>query len=134
MANSLLINRDAPHVGKRWAHNFIKRQPELKTRQFRRYDYQRAKCEDPTIIYGWFRLIENTIAKYGIRSDDIWNFDETGFIMGLIEPGIVVTGSHRQGRPKQVQPGNRGQIEFLIGAWLHVKTRQNFNATRQVSA
>jgi hypothetical protein len=101
IANSLLANRNAPRVGKRWAHNFVKRQLELKTRRFRRYDYQRAKYEDPTIIRNWFRLVENTIAKYGIRSDDIWNFDETGFMMGMIEPGTVVTGAHRQERPKR---------------------------------
>ncbi|RYC79640.1 hypothetical protein BFJ63_vAg17476 [Fusarium oxysporum f. sp. narcissi] len=113
MANSLLADRDKPPVGKRWAHNFVKRQPELKTRIFRRYNYQRAKCEDPTIIRGWFRLVQNTIAKYGIRSDDIWNFDETGFMMGLIVAGIAVTGSERQGRPKSVQPGNREWITVI---------------------
>ncbi|RKK08425.1 hypothetical protein BFJ68_g18388 [Fusarium oxysporum] len=96
IANSLLADRDASPVGKRWAHNFVKRQPELKTRLFRRYDYQRAKCEDPTIIRGWFRLVQNTIVKYSIRSDDIWNFDETGFMMGLIMAGMAVTGSERQ--------------------------------------
>ncbi|KAH7471612.1 hypothetical protein FOMA001_g13257 [Fusarium oxysporum f. sp. matthiolae] len=115
IANSILANRNAPYVGKRWAYNFVKRQPELKTRLSRRYDYQRAKCEDPTIIRGWFRLVENTIAKYGIRSDDIWNFDETGFMMGVIEPGTVVTSSYRQGRPKQVQPGNREWITVIEG-------------------
>src|SRR6478736_5708502 len=113
MANSLLADRDALPVGKRWAHNFVKRQPELKTRLFRKYDYQRAKCEDPTIIRGWFRLVQNTIAKYGIRSDDIWNFDETGFMMGVIMAGMVVTGSERQGRPKSVQPGNREWITVI---------------------
>ncbi|RKL09703.1 hypothetical protein BFJ70_g16619 [Fusarium oxysporum] len=113
IANSLLADRDASPVGKRWAHNFVKRQPELKTRLFRRYDYQRAKCEDPTIIRGWFRLVENTIAKYGIRSDAIWNFDETGFMMGLIMAGMAVTGSERQGRPKSVQPGNREWITVI---------------------
>ncbi|KAJ0129458.1 Hexose transporter 2 [Fusarium oxysporum f. sp. albedinis] len=66
IANSLRANRGAPPVGKRWAHNFIKRQLELKTHKFRRYNYQRAKCEDPTIIRGWFWLIENIIAKYSI--------------------------------------------------------------------
>ncbi|KAM5527127.1 transposase [Fusarium oxysporum f. sp. phaseoli] len=113
MANSLLADRNASPVGKRWAHNFIKRQPELKTRLFRRYDYQRAKCEDPTIIRDWFRLVQNTIIKYGIRSDDIWNFDETGFMMGLIMAGMAVTGSETQGRPKAVQPGNREWITAI---------------------
>ncbi|KAL2887392.1 hypothetical protein HOO65_050513 [Ceratocystis lukuohia] len=73
---------------------------------FRKYDYQRAKREDPTIIRNWFQLVANTIAKYGIRSDDIYNFDETGFVMGMIASGIVVTGSARCSKPKSVQPGN----------------------------
>ncbi|KAF5725033.1 hypothetical protein FMUND_246 [Fusarium mundagurra] len=113
IANSLLADRGASPVGKHWAHNFVKRQPELKMRLFRRHEYQRAKCEDQTIIRNWFRLVQNTIAKYGIRSDDIWNFDETGFMMGLIMAGMAVTGSETQGRPKAVQPGNREWITVI---------------------
>ena len=50
MADQLLADRDAPPVGTRWAHNFVKRHPDLKTHFFRKYDYQRAKYEDLTII------------------------------------------------------------------------------------
>ena len=32
-------------------------------------------------MYNWFRLVQNTTAKYGIHSDDIYNFDETGFLI-----------------------------------------------------
>ncbi|KAJ3539787.1 hypothetical protein NM208_g5347 [Fusarium decemcellulare] len=106
MADQLLADRDAPPVGTRWAHNFVRRHHELKTRFFRKYDYQRAKCEDLTVIRDWFRLVANIIAKYGIRSDDIWNFDETGFLMGMIATEMVVTGSERRSKPKSVQPGN----------------------------
>ena len=59
MANHLLRERDAPPVGQLWAHRFVKRQPELRTRYTRRYDYQRAKCEDPKVISEWFALIRN---------------------------------------------------------------------------
>jgi len=113
MANRLLADRDASPVGKRWAHNFVRRHEEVKTRFFRKYDYQRAKCEDPTVIRDWFRLVANTIAKYGIRSDDIWNFDETGFLMGMIASGMVITGTDRRGKPKSVQPGNREWITVI---------------------
>jgi hypothetical protein len=113
MANRLLADCDALPVGKRWAHNFVTRHKELKMRFFRKYDYQRAKCEDPTIIRDWFTLVANTIAKYGIRSDDIWNFDETGFLIGMIASGMVVTGTDRRGRPKSVQPGNREWITVI---------------------
>jgi len=50
MANWLLRERDAPPVGVQWAYNFIKRQLELRTRFTRKYNYQKAKCEDPIII------------------------------------------------------------------------------------
>ncbi|KAJ3521022.1 hypothetical protein NM208_g13473 [Fusarium decemcellulare] len=113
MADQLLADRDAPPVGTRWAHNFVRRHHELKTRFFRKYDYQRAKCEDPAIIRKWFTLVANTIAKYGIRSDDIWNFDETGFLMGMIATEMVVTGSERRSKPKSVQPGNREWITVI---------------------
>ena len=107
MANYLLRVRDAPPVGKNWAQNFVKRRPELRTHWSRKYDYQRAKCEDPAIIGPWFNLVRNTKAKYGILDDDTYNFDETGFMMGIIFAGMVVTTSDGRTRAKLAQPGNR---------------------------
>jgi hypothetical protein len=51
--------------------------------------------------------VEQTKAKYGICDDDVWNFDEAGFMMGKITTQLVVTGLERRGRPKALQPGNR---------------------------
>ncbi|KAL2885614.1 hypothetical protein HOO65_070076 [Ceratocystis lukuohia] len=108
MANRLLAGRDAPPVSKHWASNFIKRQPDLKTCFNRRYDYERAKCEDPVLFRDCFRLVESTIVKYGINIADIYNFDETGFTtMGVIASGMVVTGVERHGKAKSVQLGSR---------------------------
>jgi hypothetical protein len=115
MANQLLRARDAPPVGKRWAHNFVKRQPELRTRYARRYDHQRAKCEDPKVIGEWFALVRNVKAKYGIVDDDICNFDETGFMMGIICPGMVVTTSDGFSKAKLAQPGNREWATVIQG-------------------
>jgi len=115
MANHLLRVRDAPPVGKLWAHNFVKRQPELRTRWTRKYDYQRAKCEDPKVIGEWFALVRNVKAKYGIVDDDIYNFDETGFMMGIIFAGMVVTTSDGRGKAKLAQPGNREWATVIQG-------------------
>jgi hypothetical protein len=115
MANQLLRVRDASPVGKLWAHRFVKRQPELRTRFTRRYDYQRAKCEDPKVIGEWFTLVRNVKAKYGIVDDDIYNFDETGFMMGIICAGMVVTTSDGRGRAKLAQPGNREWATVIQG-------------------
>lgn len=83
MADSLRMNRDASRVGPRWAENFVKRHPELRMAFRRRIDYQRAKCEDPNIVRGWVKLVGNVVTKYGIRDEDIYNFDEGPLILGL---------------------------------------------------
>jgi hypothetical protein len=122
--NRLLTERNTGRVGTRWASNFIKRQPQLITRFNRRYDYQRAKCEDPILIQGWFLLLKNTIAKYGIVDADIYNFDETGFMMGVISTAMVVTSSERAGRAKAKQPGNREWVTVIQAVdalgWSHL--------------
>ena len=115
MANKLLAARAGGTVGVNWPTTFIKRQPELKTRFNRKYDYKRALCEDPAIIQPWFDLVRNTIAKHGILDDDIYNFDETGFMMGMISTAMVVTASERRNRPNTVQPGNREWATVIQG-------------------
>jgi hypothetical protein len=115
MANLLLQKRFQDNtriVGQRWVYNFVRRHNSLQSKYNRKYDYQRAKCEDPTIIRDWFRLVRNTIAKYGIMDEDIYNFDETGFQMGVIATAKVVTGANR-GKPVSVQPGNREWVTVI---------------------
>lgn len=107
MANRLLAERNALRVGVNWATTFIKRRLELTMRFNRKYDYQRALCEDPNAIRACFALVHNTIAKYGILEADIYNFDETGFMMGIIATMMVVTSAERKGKAKSKQPGNR---------------------------
>ena len=107
MANFLLKSRNGEPVGKHWARRFIDAQPSLKTKFARPYDYQRALCEDSIIISSWFALLRNMMAKYGIQPEDLYNFDETGFMMGQITSFMVVTRSDRRGKAKSVQPGNR---------------------------
>ncbi|OOO08734.1 Isopropylmalate dehydrogenase-like domain [Aspergillus oryzae] len=117
MANILLLKRgfsDTPTtVGENWVYTFIKRREELKTQFSRRYNYQRAKCEDPKLLREWFERVQITIMQYGIQPDDIYNFDETGFAMGLISTAKVVTRAELAGRPFLLQPGNREWVTSI---------------------
>ena len=119
MADRLLELRDGGRVGTNWAANFVRRRPELKTRLNRRIDYQRVQCEDPDAYHAWFSLVRNTVAKYGVHDEDIYNFDETGFVMGQISSEIVVTTSDRRGRPRAVHQGNREWITVIQSVGSH---------------
>jgi hypothetical protein len=87
-----------PSVGNHWVTNFVKRHSILSSRFSKGYNYARAKCEDPQIISEWFSLVQKTIISYGIDPDDIYNFDETGFAMGLIATAKVITRKEYYGR------------------------------------
>jgi hypothetical protein len=115
MADKLLAARGGGRVGVNWPATFVRRTSRLKTRFNRPYDYQRALCEDPKVIGAWFDLVQRTKERYGILEEDIFNFDEAGFMMGKITPRLVVTGSERRGRPKAIQPGNREWVTVIQG-------------------
>ena len=51
------------------------------------------------MINAWFKLVEETKAKYGVYNDDIHNFNKTGFQIGVIRLIKVVTSSKRHIRP-----------------------------------
>jgi hypothetical protein len=107
MANKLLAVRGSEPVSKHWAERFITRSAELKMAFNRAKDRQRILQEDPEMISAWFKLVEETKAKYGVHNDDVHNFDESGFQMGVISTMKVVTGSERRARPDLIQPGDR---------------------------
>lgn len=54
-------------------------------------------------------------AKYGIQDADLYNFDETGFMTGMITPSMVITRAERRGRAKTVQPGNQEWATVIQG-------------------
>jgi hypothetical protein len=126
MAQILLRERLQDHttsLGINWAYKFTKRHPEIRTRYTRRMTYQRARQEDSKVIISWFQIIYAAIQEHSIHEDDIWNFDETGFIMGLCSTSKVVTAVDRSVRPRRVIQGNREWvtiIETISSKGIHV--------------
>ena len=84
MANDLLAARREGPVGINWVDRFNARTPEIKLRRSRPYDRQRALNEDARVIEPWFELVRQTKERYRIADEDTNNFDESGFIMGMI--------------------------------------------------
>jgi hypothetical protein len=113
MADKLLAIRGGKPVGKCWPDRFVTRSAELKMAFNQAKDRQRILQEDPEIIGAWFKLVEETKAKYGVHNDDVHNFDESGFQMGVIGSMKVVTGAERRARPQLVQPGDREWVTVI---------------------
>jgi hypothetical protein len=58
--------------------------------------------------------LQARLAKYGVVDSDFYNFDETGFAMGLITPSMVITHTNRHGRGKAIQPSNREWATAIV--------------------
>ncbi|KAL2005185.1 hypothetical protein VTN00DRAFT_3035 [Thermoascus crustaceus] len=87
MANILLAARGTippPTVGVNWPSTFINRRDELCTHYLKHYNYQRTLNEDLKSLQEWFATVQRVIDENSIQPEDIYNFDETGFAMGLI--------------------------------------------------
>lgn len=108
-----------PLISHSWVHNFINCHLTIKSKYNRKIDYQRAKCDNLELICGWFQHVQTTVMQYGIHENNIYNFDETGFQMGVISTSKVITGSNRAGRPRTTQPGNCEWVTVIktICAW-----------------
>jgi hypothetical protein len=78
-----------------------------------KFDVQRAEVEDLKLIGLWFKLVEDTIAKYGVTEEDIFNFDETGFQIGIISTSKVITTLDRKGRLRTKQLGNQKWVTAI---------------------
>ncbi|EDN10859.1 conserved hypothetical protein [Histoplasma mississippiense (nom. inval.)] len=119
MANHLLAIRKPSHtnhpprVGKNWVSNLVARSPELQCRFSRRYNHDRAKCEDRRIVEDWFKTLERVMTEHGIVFEDIYNFDEAGFAMGLCATTKVITSAEHYGRTTLIQPGNREWVTAI---------------------
>ena len=64
-------------------------------------------------IQRWFDLVQATRQKWGIVDDDIYNFDETGFMMGKILLQLVITALEGYRKKKQIQLGNREWVTII---------------------
>ncbi|EED11907.1 conserved hypothetical protein [Talaromyces stipitatus ATCC 10500] len=64
MANYMLLQRGNQQVGENWVTKLTKRRPEIDSKFSRRYNYERAKCEDPKIIREHFDRVITGSDRY----------------------------------------------------------------------
>ena len=106
IANYMLLQRGNQQISTNWVTKLIKRRPEIDSKFTRKYNYERTKYKDPKIIQEHFNHIRAAISEYSILPEDIFNFNKTGFAIGLCTTTRVITRSVRYA-PKLLQPGNQ---------------------------
>ncbi|SAM60402.1 uncharacterized protein UBRO_20409 [Ustilago bromivora] len=89
-------NNDAT-LGPNWVSAFKQQHPELRSYYSHKMDAARVQAtSDPSVIEVYFDVLEKTIAKYRILPKNIFNMDETGFLIGQRRMGRISASGHSQ--------------------------------------
>ena len=96
-ANSILSDAhtgDGPAaiVSVNWTPRFLERHPEYAHRKQHSQELARKlAAEDPEAILEWFEGYDKLVRKYGIQERDTYNYDESGFRIGIGRDHYIVT-------------------------------------------
>lgn len=97
-----------PPVSRRWVSRFIQRNPELCTVTKQSIEVLRKASHNPNAIVTWFDNYRRLRDELGMQEEDIWNFDETGFRIGVgRKQRVVVSAKHK--RRKDYIPSTSGK-------------------------
>ncbi|KAL5603863.1 hypothetical protein FOVSG1_006613 [Fusarium oxysporum f. sp. vasinfectum] len=91
-ANSLLkATHREPHASRFWARRFLRRYREVfHRRKSRTLAANRKAMADRANIEEWLAKWTEFVEGNDINFDNVWNFDETGFIIGYLMNGIMI--------------------------------------------
>jgi hypothetical protein len=84
---------EPPVVGEHWSHRFLLRHPELHKMKQKPIELARKIAHDPVLIGNWFNRFQALVDEFGVAKEDIWNFDETGFRIGVGRTQWIITTS-----------------------------------------
>ena len=91
MVTKLLYNKgDKNQLGKHYIQRLISRHPELKMNRNQHIDVKHLMTLDPDIIKRFFAKFKYLRNKYTVKSQDIYNMDETDFQIGQTASKYVV--------------------------------------------
>ncbi|KAJ6438592.1 3-hydroxybutyryl-CoA dehydrogenase [Purpureocillium lavendulum] len=83
-----------------WAQRFMKRHSQyFHRRKSATRDVKRKAMEDRARVEAFFDGWSSFIAIRGIQRDNIWNFDETGFMVGYLQNGTFLWTFNEVERP-----------------------------------
>lgn len=110
------LDLTAAIIGRNWVSRFLDRHPDLASKYSTQLDRQRQNASNPVTLRDYFnkhsRLVRRLI-PLGLRpSDDIYNFDEKGFILGYSAKAKVICRSGRR-NPNVAQDGSRELITVV---------------------
>src|SRR5688572_10228625 len=78
-------------LGDHWLQRFLKHHPNIRVVKRRARERERKEAVNYANIKAWFDKWIPFLAEHGFAANEIWNMDETGFMIGFGRDQWVVT-------------------------------------------
>jgi hypothetical protein len=106
-----------PTVSKSWAQCFLNRHHEYFVKKQKLFAGDRMNTHDPDELLWHFEHFRDIRDKYGIHTTDTYNFDKTGFRIGVGRTQRIITrDAHRKAYiPNLDNRESLTAIETIIG-------------------
>lgn len=99
-------------LGKNWITRFLDRHPQLAGKFSTQIDRQRVFANNPITLRDYYNKLQKLLRKHHFLSENIWNIDEKGFILGFSSHAKVICGAARR-NPHVAQDGSREMLTVL---------------------
>jgi len=90
----------------------------------RSLDNSRTLNNDPKVIREYFRVLKQAIQEFKIKPHNIYNMDEKGFLLGLIQRSVRVLVKATEKTAFLRQPGQRETITVMVSLELFMQLFQ----------
>ncbi len=102
-----------PYLGKNWHQKLLNRNPQIKRVIARGLDRTRASATLKTeTLTEYFELFNSLRQEYKIEAEDIYNMDEKGFLMGVIQQShVLISVAEKEAFLRQ--DGNREWVSII---------------------
>ncbi len=109
-------------VGPDWTRRFLKRHKEYSEVKQRSQEVDRTFAATKAEVLEWFQAVKQIIDENGLTPYDIWNFDESGFRIGVGKDQKVITKypKRRAYLPSVTERENVTLIEAISAAGAHI--------------
>jgi len=113
MATQILrMNNDTDPLGNKWTQHSVQRNPRIASCIGRRIEASRIKGTQRETIQRFFDHFERVQSQHHIRSEHIWNTDETGNTLGVCTNTQVLAQSGKT-RTYVKSPQNREWVSII---------------------
>lgn len=75
---------------RRWLQQFLKAHPEFHSIRTKALNTQRKQAQNQSNFEDFFMKYNAILTKYNIKPCNLWNFDETGYIIGCYQSTDVI--------------------------------------------